>query len=82
MTLLPFVVILAFSSGVINEIAMNLSIILIVGLFAYRFFLAYATIHREVRISFFHFFLYLCAFELAPVLLINKLLFRLLGETS
>jgi hypothetical protein len=35
-----------------------------------------------VRISLFHFFLYLCAFEIIPLLLINKLLFRFLGETS
>ncbi|MFL5742004.1 MAG: DUF4271 domain-containing protein [Flavisolibacter sp.] len=79
--LLPFVVVLAFSHGMLNEMAMSLSIFVVLALYAYRFFLSYVSIHRQVQMSFFHFFLYLMAFELAPLLLINKLLFRLLGET-
>ncbi|MGZ5190093.1 MAG: DUF4271 domain-containing protein [Flavisolibacter sp.] len=79
---LPFVVILAFSYGFINEIALNLSIVVIASLFAYRFFLSYVSLRKQVNISFFHFFLYLCAFEIAPLLLINKLLFRFLQETT
>jgi hypothetical protein len=81
MLLLPFVVVLAFTSGPVIHAVIIASLALVGGLLAYRFFLSYATIHRQVRVSFFHFFLYLCAFELAPLLLINKLLFRLLGET-
>ena len=79
--ILPFLVALAFSYGFLSQAAMNLSIVVIVCLFAYRFFLSYMTIHRQVKIHFFHFLLYLCAFELVPLLLINKLLFSLLGET-
>ena len=79
--ILPFIVMLAFSYGTVNEVAFTLSITLVLGLLAYRFFLSYISIHRLVRISFFHFFLYLCAFEIIPLLLINKLLFRFLGET-
>ncbi|MGZ8543690.1 MAG: DUF4271 domain-containing protein [Flavisolibacter sp.] len=81
MALVPFLVILGFTQGLVNQSAMTLSIIVVLGLFAYRFFLSYSTLHRQIRISFFHFFLYLCAFEIAPLLLINKLLFRFLGET-
>ena len=81
MALVPFLVILGFTQGLVNQSAMTLSIIVVLGLFAYRFFLSYSTLHRQVRISIFHFFLYLCAFEIAPLLLINKLLFRFLGET-
>ncbi|MBO9682887.1 MAG: hypothetical protein J7502_09515, partial [Flavisolibacter sp.] len=33
-------------------------------------------------VGFFHFLLYLLAFEVIPLLLINKLLFSFLGETS
>lgn len=80
--LLPFLVIMAFSHGLINQVAFSLSIIVVLGLLAYRFFLAYVSLRRQVRISLFHFLLYLCAFEVAPLLLINKLLFRFLGETS
>jgi hypothetical protein len=80
-TLLPFLVVMAFTYGFINEATMNLGMVLVLGLFAYRFFLSYVSIQRQVRISFFHFLLYLFAFELIPLLLINKLLFRFLGET-
>jgi hypothetical protein len=80
--LLPFLVMLAFTYGVINQTAMTLSIIVVLALLAYRFFLSYVSIRRQIRISFLHFFLYLCAFELIPLLLINKLLFRFLGERS
>ena len=82
MALLPFLVVLAFTSGPVSETAMTLSIIVVLSVFAYRFFLSYSTLHRQIRISIFHFFLYLCAFEIVPLLLINKLLFRFLGETS
>jgi hypothetical protein len=80
--MLPFLVLLAFTYGFISQAAMNLAIMVVVALFAYRFFLSYVTIHRQVKIQFFHFLLYLLAFELVPLLLINKLLFSLLGETS
>jgi hypothetical protein len=80
--LLPFVVVLAFTYGFINQAAMNLSIVVVAALFAYRYFLSYISVRRQVNISFFHFLLYLCAFEVIPLLLINKLLFRFLGETS
>ncbi len=81
MALVPFLVILGFTQGLVNSTAMTLSIMVVLGLFAYRFFLSYSTLHRQIHISIFHFFLYLCAFEIAPLLLINKLLFRFLGET-
>ncbi|GAC1419322.1 MAG: hypothetical protein NVS1B13_07540 [Flavisolibacter sp.] len=76
--LLPFVVILSFSYGLLHDIAITLSITLVVILFVYRYFLSYVALQRQLKISFFHFALYFCAFELAPVLLINKLLFRFL----
>jgi Domain of unknown function (DUF4271) len=80
--LLPFLVMLAFTYGVINEAAMSLSIMVVFGLIAYRFFLSYVSIRRQIRISFLHFLLYLLVFEVIPLLLINKLLFSFLGERS
>lgn len=80
--LLPFLVMLAFTYGLVNEAAMSLSIMVVFGLLAYRFFLSYISIRRQIRISFLHFLLYLLAFEVIPLLLINKLLFSFLGETT
>jgi hypothetical protein len=76
--LLPFLFLLAFSSGFMKEMIFNLSFIVVLGLFAYRFFLSYVSIHRQIKVSFFHFLIYLMAFEIAPLLLINKLLFTIL----
>lgn len=77
--LLPFLIVLAFTSGVISQVATTLGVSLIVGLFAYRYFLSYVSIHRQIKVSFFHFFIYLCAFEIVPLLLINKVLFTFLS---
>lgn len=80
--LLPFLIAMAFGSGVLYQAALTMSLVLIGLLLAYRYFLSWTSIHRQIRIDFFHFLLYLLAFELAPLLLINKLLLRFLRETS
>ena len=80
--LLPFIILLAFTYGSVSAAAVTLSIIVIVCLFAYRFFLAFISINQTVKLNFFHFLLYLAAFEVIPLLLINKLLFSFLSEIS
>ena len=77
--LLPVVVVIGFNTGSINQIAVAFGAIIILGLFAYRFFLSFVSVHRLVNIGFFHFLLYLASFELTPLLLINKLLFGFLS---
>ena len=72
--LLPFLVLLAFTSGNIYSIALTLSFFVIAGLLAYRFLLTYTVIRNQVKVNPFQFFLYLCAFEIAPLLLVYKLL--------
>lgn len=80
--LLPFTILLAFTFGSVNAAAATLSIIVVVCLFAYSFFLSYISINRMVPLNLFHFLLYLAAFEIMPLLLINKLLFLFLSEIS
>ncbi|RYY90600.1 MAG: DUF4271 domain-containing protein [Chitinophagaceae bacterium] len=79
MLLMPFVVLLAFTEGTLQQLALTLGITLAGGVFAYRYFVSYTTVQRQVRLPFFHFLLYLLAFEAIPLLLINKVLFQLLG---
>jgi hypothetical protein len=43
-------------------------------LFIYRFIISYTPIRNEIKLNRFHFFIYLCAFEIAPLLLIYKVL--------
>jgi len=77
--LLPFLIILAFTTGNIYTVGITLSWCLVAGLFAYRFILTYSAIHKQVSINPFHFLLYLCAFEISPLLLVYKALLYYFG---
>jgi len=72
--LIPFTLIVAFSKPAIIDISITVSILLILLLFIYRYLVSYAPVRREVKVSVLHFFLYICAFELTPLLLIYKTL--------
>jgi hypothetical protein len=74
--LLPFIIGLAFMSQTPYEVMYTLSLMMLGVLFIYRFYLSYLSVYRQVRINFFHFIVYLAAFEIVPLLLINKLLVR------
>lgn len=72
--LLPFLVLLAFTDKQFYQFALVISFITVFVLLAYRFILAYGLVRNQIRVKPFHFFLYLCCFEIAPLLLIYKLL--------
>jgi len=72
--LLPFLVMLAFTDNDLYQVAFVLSYTGVLGLLAYRFILSYGLSRSQIRVNPFHFFLYLCAFEIVPLLLIYKAL--------
>jgi hypothetical protein len=72
--LLPFLVILSFSGSLISSICFTGSALLIGTFYLYRLIAAYKSLRKEINISILLFFLYLCAFEIAPLLLIYKVL--------
>jgi len=72
--LLPALLFMAFAKGQFLTILMTLTYFFIVILFIYRFIIAYRPVRNEIKLSRFHFFIYLCAFEIAPLLLIYKVL--------
>jgi hypothetical protein len=72
--LLPFLVLLAFAEDGLKTIAFTISWLGVVGLLAYRFILTYITVRNQIKVNPFHFFVYLLAFEVVPLLLIYKLL--------
>jgi hypothetical protein len=76
--LLPFLVLLAFTDDGIYQVAVILSLCGIGCLFFYRFILTYSAVHNQLKVKPFHFLVYLVAFEIVPLLLIYKLLFRFL----
>jgi hypothetical protein len=72
--LLPVLVLLAFTEPPLYTIALNLSFAMLIIFLGYRFIISYRPIRNEIKVNRFHFFLYLCAFEIAPLLLIYKVL--------
>ena len=72
--LLPFLVLISFAGSPGTEIGITFSISMICIFYIYRIIAGYATLHKEIKISGLHFILYLCAFEIAPLLLIYKVL--------
>jgi len=74
--LLPLLIVMTFSLSSWTDILLTLSFIMVGGFFAYRYMVSFAPVRREVKVSQFHFFMYLCAFEIIPLLLIYKVLLR------
>jgi len=72
--LVPFLVILAFCQPEIARAFLYISLFFIVLLIGYRYVRSYSVIKQYLSFSRLHFFLYLCAFEVAPVLLLTKVL--------
>jgi hypothetical protein len=72
--LLPFNVILSLSGRIISESAVTLSLVMVSFLLIRRFAISYAPLRKEIKLNALYFFLYLCAFEIAPLLLIYKVL--------
>ena len=70
--LVPFIVILAFSDSDIVKIAALVSLMSIGILLLLRFFRSYGLLQNQLKISRFHFMLYLTGIELLPLLLIYK----------
>lgn len=70
--LLPVVIFLAFGPSPLNSYVINISLTIIALLFIYRYIISYPLIKTRLRLNQFHFFLYLCCFEIIPVLLIYK----------
>lgn len=72
--LVPFLLIVAFAAVPVAGVALTVSAVLIGLLFLYRYMVSFTTIRSNLKVNALHFFLYLCAGELLPLLLIYKVL--------
>jgi hypothetical protein len=72
--LLPFLILITFSGAEGQEIFITISLAMVFVLLVYRVLAAYRPVRNEIKLTPFYFFLYLCAFEIAPLLLIYKVL--------
>jgi hypothetical protein len=78
--LLPFLILITFSGPDAREIFITISLVMVFVLLTYRVLAAYRPVRNEIKLTPFHFFLYLCAFEIAPLLLIYKVLLTYLEK--
>lgn len=70
--LVPFIVILSFSDNDVVRIAAIVSLMSIGVFLLLRFFRSYGLLQNQLKISRFHFILYITGIELLPLLLIYK----------
>ena len=79
--LIPFILILAFARPYFYDFAIVGGAVLSVLLVLYRYLFSLTTVRNKLHISSFHFFLYLCAFEIVPILILYKLVVQYFGGT-
>jgi hypothetical protein len=72
--LLPFIILMSFPNTHLLPVLIQLSYIMLVLMLVYRFINSFRPIRSEIKLNRFQFFLYLCTFEIAPLLLIYKVL--------
>ena len=80
--LLPFLILIAFSTGNVYLGSMTASWCIIGALFLYRFILTYAAIRNDIKVNPFHFLIYILGFEVAPLLLVYKGLLLFFEQTA
>ncbi len=80
--LIPLMLVLAFGDPVFQQVAFTISVVLLSVLLVYRFILSFTGFRNELRVSLLHLALYVCGFEIIPVLVIYKLLLHLFVRSS
>lgn len=80
--LLPLLLLLAFSKGQVWDIAVTLAACVVILLLIFRYIISLRVIRGALNINPLHFFIYLCAVELMPMLIIYKVLFNLTGKSN
>ncbi|MFZ5977729.1 MAG: DUF4271 domain-containing protein [Hydrotalea flava] len=78
--LIPVIWLIAFSAKPYASFALQFSFFLLAFLWLYRFIISLSTLRRELKISSLHFFLYICAVEIIPVLCMYRLMFQYLDK--
>jgi hypothetical protein len=73
-------ILITFSGQQAREIFITISLAMVFVLWAYRALAGYRPVRSEIKLTPFYFFLYLCAFEIAPLLLIYKVLLAYLEK--
>jgi hypothetical protein len=78
--LLPFTILMAFSELPVADTSAVVSLVIIGFLLLLRFFRSYGLVQNQLKVSRFHFLLYIAGIEIIPLLLIYKGLLFLLSK--
>ena len=70
--LMPLIIIIAFSENDLAYIALILSFVIICLMLLMRFFRSYSLLQNRLKVSRFHFFVYIIGIEIVPLLVIYK----------
>jgi hypothetical protein len=78
---IPLLFLIAYADIEVKKISITTALCIAVFLLALRYLVSLARIRKNLSITAFHFFIYLCAVEIMPLLVIYKLLFLQTGNT-
>jgi hypothetical protein len=79
--LIPAILLLAFSPISVQDFAYNIALIVITILFVYRYLISFSIVRTSLKVSAFHFFLYLCTCEVLPMFVLYKLTMDFISGT-
>jgi hypothetical protein len=82
LTLLPLLLLLAFSTGYIQEIILTIAACVVILLLVFRYIVSLTIIRSSVSVHPLHFFIYLCGVELMPMLIMYKVMFSYVGKSN
>lgn len=77
--LVPFILVLAFAKPIFHPYAIGGAALITVLLILYRYLFSLTSVRNKLHISSFHFFLYLCAFEILPLTILYKFIVQYFG---
>jgi hypothetical protein len=80
--LLPILLLVSFPFLHYGSILIPFSLVLVLLLLFYRFMSSFQQVRNQIRLNIFHFFIYLCGFEIAPLLVSFKVLLIFVEQTS
>ena len=81
LAILPLILLLAFPTNTIITTAATITLSVIGLLLIYRYVISFSIIRSSLKVSPLHFFIYLCAIEVVPILIIYKILFLKLDNS-
>lgn len=73
MFILPFLIIIAFAPHPFNQFAIAITTALLIFLFFYQYYQGFIISKDLLKLHKFHFLLYICTFEIIPILTLYKL---------